>query len=94
MAIYEITKDQIREVSGTSFGKVGVRERTGLQRLLREQIQIVSPDTLVIAEEFGEWEDSRRRIDLLGGRFQRRAPGVFNLGDHPERSEATKGFLH
>jgi RecB family endonuclease NucS len=27
---------------------------------------IVSPDTIVIAEEFGEWEDSRRRIDLLG----------------------------
>ena len=26
----------------------------------------MSPDTLVIAEEFGEWTDSRRRIDLLG----------------------------
>ena len=66
MAIYEITKDQIRTVAETSFGKAGVRERGDLQRLLREQIQIVSPDTLVIAEEFGEWEDSRRRIDLLG----------------------------
>jgi hypothetical protein len=66
MPIYEITKDQIRTVTETSFGKAGVRERTDLQRLLREQIQIVSPDTLVIAEEFGDWEDSRRRIDLLG----------------------------
>ncbi|MGH7830281.1 MAG: hypothetical protein ACREP8_08885 [Candidatus Binatia bacterium] len=66
MAIYEITKEQIRSVGETSFGKAGVRERGDLQRLLREQIQIVSPDTLVIAEEFGEWEDSRRRIDLLG----------------------------
>ena len=37
-----------------------------MQRLLREQIDIVSPDTLVIAEEFGQWEDSHRRIDLLG----------------------------
>jgi hypothetical protein len=27
---------------------------------------VISPDTLVIAEEFGEWEESRRRIDLLG----------------------------
>jgi hypothetical protein len=66
MAIYEITKDQIRLVSETRFSTAGVRERTDLQRLLREQIQIVSPDTLVIAEEFGEWTDSRRRIDLLG----------------------------
>ena len=23
-------------------------------------------ETLVISEEFGEWEESRRRIDLLG----------------------------
>ena len=66
MAIYEITKDQIRTVSETSFGKAGVRERGDLQRLLRDQIQIVSPDTLVVSEEFGDWEDSKRRIDLLG----------------------------
>jgi hypothetical protein len=37
-----------------------------LQRLLRSNIDVISPDTLVISEEFGEWEDSRRRIDLLG----------------------------
>jgi hypothetical protein len=66
MPIYELTKDQIRTVTETSFGKAGLRERSDLQRLLRGQIQIVSPDTLVIAKEFGEWEDSRRRIDLLG----------------------------
>jgi len=46
MAISEITKDQIRTVTETSFGKTGIRERTDLQRLLREQVQIVSPDTL------------------------------------------------
>lgn len=45
---------------------MGLRERTDLQRLLRDHIEAVSPDTLVIAEEFGEWTDSRRRIDLLG----------------------------
>ena len=66
MAIYEITSDQIRPVTETTFSTAGVRERADLQRLLREQIQIVSPDTLIIAEEFGDWEDSRRRIDLLG----------------------------
>jgi len=66
MSIYEITKDHIRSVTETKFSAAGVRERADLQRLLREQIDIVSPETLVIGEEFGDWEDSRRRIDLLG----------------------------
>jgi hypothetical protein len=43
-----------------------LHERRDLQRLLRENISVIAPDTLVIAEEYGEWDDSRRRIDLLG----------------------------
>jgi hypothetical protein len=65
MTIYEITPDNLRQITETSFHAAGVFE-ADLQRLLRSQIDIISPDTLVIAEEFGEWEDSRRRIDLLG----------------------------
>jgi hypothetical protein len=66
VAIYELTSNSIREIEQTRFSQVGINERSDLQRVLREQIEIVSPDTLIIAEEFGEWEDSRRRIDLLG----------------------------
>lgn len=66
MPLYEIKEDRIALVPETTFAAVGVRERDGIQRLLREQIEIISPDTLVIAEEFSNWEDSRRRIDLLG----------------------------
>lgn len=66
MPIYEITKEKLREIESTSFSTAGKRERADLQRLLRSQIEIISPDTLIIAEEFSEWEDSRRRIDLLG----------------------------
>lgn len=66
MAIYEITADEFRKIDETSFSSAGVRERQDMQRLLRGQIEIVSPDTLVIAEEFSQWEDSNRRIDLLG----------------------------
>ncbi len=40
-------------------------ERTDLQRLLKKNIGVIGSDLLVIAEEFGEWEESRRRIDLL-----------------------------
>jgi len=66
MTLYEIMPDRIAPLSQTTFAGAGVRERADLQRLLREQVEIVSSDTLVVAEEFGEWEDSRRRIDLLG----------------------------
>ncbi len=66
MAIFEVTADTIRTIEETTFGAVGIRERDDLQRLLRKQVEIISPDTLIIAEEFCEWEDSKRRIDLLG----------------------------
>lgn len=66
MPIFEITHEAIRKIPETSFSAAGIKERGDLQRLLRHQIDVVSPETLVIAEEFGEWEDSKRRIDLLG----------------------------
>jgi len=66
MPLYEVTPNRIKAVEQTTFSAAGLKERADLQRLLREQIEIISPETLVVAEEFGEWEDSRRRIDLLG----------------------------
>jgi hypothetical protein len=65
MAIYEITANHLKKVPETSFAAEGIRERDDIQRLLRNQIEIIAPDVLVVAEEFGEWEDSKRRIDLL-----------------------------
>jgi len=65
VAIYEITPDKITALPQTTFAEAGLLERLDLQRLLREQIEVVAPDTLVISEEFGDWQDSRRRIDLL-----------------------------
>ena len=50
----------------TRLHSLGIRERQDLQRVLRENIEAVSPGTLVIAEEFSEWEGSRRRFDPLG----------------------------
>jgi hypothetical protein len=66
MPIYEIGDTGIRPITETTFAEAGIQERKHLQMLLRSSIDVVSPDTLVIAEEFGEWEDSKRRIDLLG----------------------------
>lgn len=66
MTIYRMNNETIKPVAATTFASVSVSERGDLQRLLKRQIEIISPDTLVIAEEFSDWEDSRRRIDLLG----------------------------
>jgi hypothetical protein len=63
--IYEFGRTQIVRLDDTTFGAAGIHERRDLQRLLREHIEVIAPETLVIAEEFGDWEDSRRRIDLL-----------------------------
>ncbi len=65
MALYEINSENLTKITQRTFEQVGLRERTDIQRLLKKQIDIISPDTLIIAEEFGEWEESKRRIDLL-----------------------------
>ncbi len=65
MPIFELCNDEIRKIAETTFSDAGVTERGDLQRLLRKQIDVIAPDTLVVGEEFGEWDDSRRRIDLL-----------------------------
>jgi hypothetical protein len=65
MPIYEFGKSGVSGIHPTTFHQAGIHERRDLQRLLRENIHVVAPDVLVIAEEFGEWDESRRRIDLL-----------------------------
>ena len=65
MAIFEFRSEQIVELPAASFAAAGVRERYDLQRLLRENIEVIASGSLVIAEEFGDWDDSSRRIDLL-----------------------------
>lgn len=65
MPLYEITSQAFRPINQTSFMEQRVRERHDLQRLLRSQIGVLGDDLYVLTEEFGDWEDSRRRIDLL-----------------------------
>ncbi len=65
MAIYRMTKEHIESIQHTDFAGEGILEGD-IQALLRDRIDVVSSDTLVIAEEFGDWEDSGRSIDLLG----------------------------
>ena len=66
MSIYNITSIGIEEVPKTDFVQMGILERNHLQAYLRDKIEVIAPDTMIIAEEFSEWDDSKRRIDLLG----------------------------
>jgi len=66
MAIYNISTTGITKIPQTNFQISGILERNHLQRFLRDKIEIISENTLIISEEFSDWEDSRKRIDLLG----------------------------
>jgi hypothetical protein len=63
--LYEVAADRLVPHTPERFQGLNVYERTDLQRLLRDDISVIDPDLLVISEEFGNWEDARRRIDLL-----------------------------
>lgn len=65
MAIYEIASESLIAVSETTFSAENIYEREHLQKLLKAQIDVLDKGLMVIAEEFGEWLDSSRRIDLL-----------------------------
>ncbi|TVP75585.1 MAG: hypothetical protein EA353_13620 [Puniceicoccaceae bacterium] len=66
MALYKYTNSELKAVKKNTMASLGIKERDDLQRVLRDNIDAVSPDTLIIAEEFSNWQDSNRRIDLLG----------------------------
>jgi len=65
MPLFEMTDSSFRTIPEKSFTDMGIGERSDIQRLLRTQIEVLGDDLYVLTEEFGEWEDSRRRIDLL-----------------------------
>ena len=65
MPIYDLNDSGIERLQKTTFADQGIRERQDIQRLLRNPIDIISEKTMLIAEEFGDWDASRRRGDLL-----------------------------
>ncbi len=65
MTLYSISSDRLAPVVRTTFAAERLLERRDLQRMLRTDISAVGDDLLVVAEEYGEWTDSSRRIDLL-----------------------------
>jgi hypothetical protein len=65
MPLYELTHDALTELPRTTMVQQDFKERADLQRLLKTSIGIIDANLLLLAEEFSQWEDSKRRIDLL-----------------------------
>jgi hypothetical protein len=63
--LYDMTDGVLTKVLGTTFKAEQVLERKHLQAAVRDNIAVLGADLLVVAEEFGEFEDANRRIDLL-----------------------------
>jgi hypothetical protein len=63
--LYELTSSAVLKLERVDFATAGVFERADLQRLLRDHLHVIAPETLVISEEFSSWDRSDRRIDLL-----------------------------
>lgn len=65
MPLYRYGPDGLTAVERTSLAAANIRERQDLQRALRQGISAIGDDLLVVTEEYGLFEDSRRRVDLL-----------------------------
>lgn len=67
MPLFELSTDAgvLVKVPTTNFAAEQILERADLQRALRANISVLDDDLLVVAEEFGDFADVRRRIDLL-----------------------------
>jgi len=65
MALNELSTDNIAPLELAKFASLGLLEGKDLQRLIRDHIETIAPNSLVISEEFSSWDKSDRRIDLL-----------------------------
>lgn len=72
MPLFEMTPEDLVECKPVTFAHLEIKEREDLQHVLRDHIDVLGDELLVISEEYGDWEDARRRIDLLALDKQRR----------------------
>ena len=65
MPVFRITEDQFEPLEETTFEAERLLERQDIQRRLLAQPSVLGPDLLILDEEFGDWTESNRRIDLF-----------------------------
>lgn len=65
MPIYKLNGNKIVELHQTTFSNERIDEARDLQKFIINSIEIIEKNLFVISSEFGDWEDSKRRIDIL-----------------------------
>lgn len=65
MAIYKLQQGKIERLLKTSFSSEGIGEVSDLQTIFLKNPEAIEKGLYVIASEFSNWEESRRRIDIL-----------------------------
>ena len=65
MPLYRWGADNLDPVSPTTFEAENIQE-ADLRRLLRDQPEVLEDRLFIVAEEYSNWQDSSRSIDLLG----------------------------
>lgn len=65
MALYEIQGGSLIEQHPDDFATLGLRERQDLQSYIFRSIEVLGEELKIVAQEYGSWEDARRRLDLL-----------------------------
>ncbi|GAB3683088.1 hypothetical protein [Angustibacter aerolatus] len=63
--LFDLSDGVLAPVTRTTFAAEHVLERTHLQAAIRQRVDVLGQDLLVVAEEFGDFEATHRRIDLL-----------------------------
>ena len=64
MPLYRWNPDNLKPVTPTTFESEQILEEN-LRTLLRDQPEVLEEGLFIIAEEFSNWQDSGRSIDLL-----------------------------
>ncbi len=65
MPVYRVTDEDFEPLDKTSFEAEHLLEREDIQRRLRDKPEILEEGLFILAEEYGDWDDSNRSIDLL-----------------------------
>lgn len=88
MPLYRWNADNLEPVPSTTFETERLMERGDLQRMLRDQPEALEAGLFIVAEEYGNWQDSGRSIDLLALDDQYRLVVIelkrTQSGDHSE----------
>lgn len=65
MPIYKLQENKIVELLQTTFSNERIDEARDLQKYIINSIESIEKNLFVLSSEFGDWEESKRRIDIL-----------------------------